>query len=93
MSRLCHSFHLSYLLIASTAFYHPSASAQFSAISYRTPSQVLSEQDASDWIQERCMVRTDSRISSFFITEQDGIPNAAEDLQVYLPLDIESLLR
>ena len=93
MKNLCNVCNLSYSLFVLITFYQTFAPAQLLTAPNQTPSQTLSQLNASDLLQERCMVRTNPQISSFFITEQDSIPNAAGDLQVYLPLNIESLLR
>ncbi len=41
--------------------------------------------DASQLIKQRCEVRTDEQFSSFIVSGQEGLPNAPDDLQSYLP--------
>ncbi|HDN25968.1 MAG TPA: filamentous hemagglutinin N-terminal domain-containing protein [Thioploca sp.] len=41
--------------------------------------------DASVLIKQRCAARTDTESSNFFVVGRGGLPNAPDDLQIYLP--------
>jgi filamentous hemagglutinin family protein len=41
--------------------------------------------DASVLIKQQCAARTDTESSSFYVVGRGGLPNAPDDLQIYLP--------